>query len=243
MPMRPAVLIAASIFMAACGSGSAPPPVTPAGTTPQAGGSDPPAAGKPSLSDMRREFVNACNSKVVAPDYCECSWDQMQKTFSEAEMTGPALDPARMAQFKDRTKAACASKLPEDLVKAGFVEGCAGDIPDLKPYCECAWTSYRTRLSVADLANDDVKKTPQFEETMKVAVKTCGQKAQEAPTKARFLKDCGANPALQPFCACGWAELRKTHSPAEVLAGTFSMDSVRSRLDKACGALRPAPAQ
>lgn len=191
---------------------------------------------------MRKEFVDACNSKVVAPDYCECSWDQMQKTFTPAEMTGPSLDPARMAQFKERTKAACAGKLPEELVKAGFVEGCAGGTAELRPYCECAWGSYRSKLSVADLSNDEVKKSPQFDDLTKLAVKTCGAKATEGPTKARFLKDCGANPALGPFCACGWTELRKSHSPAEVLAGTFSMDSVRARLDKACGALRPTAA-
>jgi hypothetical protein len=234
MRVRLTALFVAAVGIAACGSTSAPPPASP----PPA--SDPPAAADSPVEKIHHVFLDGCNKKITAPEYCDCSWQQMQATFTPADMAGSTIDPARMAQFKERTKTECASKLPEDALKAGFVQGCAGDITDLAPYCECVWGAYRTKLSAADLNNEDIKNNPVFVETTKVAVKSCGPKALEAPTKARFLKDCGANPALQPFCACAWTELRKAHAPADVLAGTFPMDEIKVKLDKACGALRPA---
>ena len=58
--------------------------------------------------------MGRCSAEMAgAPDYCECSWDQMQKLFSEEEMNSDTVDKGKLESFRQRVTAVCMSKLPE----------------------------------------------------------------------------------------------------------------------------------
>lgn len=224
----------------ACGSGGAS-PQTPAGGEQAAKGSAEPAKGHKSLVDLRREFMAGCGSKVLnAPDYCECGWEQMQKTFTEEEMNAPDEDKAKLAQLRDRLEGACKSKLPEDQIKSGFVKSCVGEQPKLAPYCECNWGELRKRLSAAELTDDAIVKTERFTLAKREAAKTCGPRMPEDVARDGFLAGCAKDESLKPFCGCAWKALRAEKSAAEIEAGLVDLDALRPKIERSCSKLRPA---
>jgi hypothetical protein len=228
------------LTVAACGA--PPPPETPAKAASDAPADAP--AKKPqgkSLVEHRRDFMERCSSKVPnAPDYCECGWEQMTKTFTEDEMNDSSDGHEdKLAKLKDRVEATCKSKLPEDFIKRLFVKGCDGDMPKLTPYCECTWTELRKKLSTADMGDASVTKTDRFTSAKKDAVKVCGPKMPEDIAKQAFLTGCAQDPKLEGFCGCAWKELRKEKSAADVEAGFFDMEAMKPKVDKACGKMRP----
>jgi hypothetical protein len=108
---RPPGAAAASValFLVACGAPPVPPP-PPAETVI---GREPDKAAVPpkTLVELRREFVAICTLKVPdLPDYCECSWEQMAKTFSAAEMTSPTADLGKQRVLKERIETNCPTK-------------------------------------------------------------------------------------------------------------------------------------
>ncbi len=225
-------------FLAACGGAAAQAPAP--GETPAAK----PAGGGKTVADMKRDFMGDCSSKIPnAPDYCECSWEQMTRTFSEDEMRAPEADKEKLATFTARLEATCKSKLPEDVVKAGFVKACSAGEPRLGGYCECTWGSFRKQLSASELNDAAVIKSERFTTAKKLAVKTCGSKLPDDIARDHFFAGCSSNKGeLKAFCGCAWKAVRGIASAAEIEASTVDLGAIKPVVEKSCGKLRPAAA-
>lgn len=240
MIQRATAIIIVAGAIAACGGPASPPAAPEASAEP---GAAKPAEGRPakSLADIRRGFIDTCSSRVPnAPDYCECSWEQMTKTFTEAEMNAEGEDKEKLEQFRARVEGACRGKLPEGLIKSSFVKSCSGDDAKVAPYCECTFGEFRKTMSVADLADPATAKTERFVAARKAAVKACGAKLPEQVVRDGFVAGCAKDEKLKGFCDCAWKQIRKEKSAAELEAGLVDMDAMRPGIDKACGKLRPA---
>ena len=242
MTVRPmlAALLAASL--AACG-GAPPPeaPTTEPGDAPP--GTDAPGAADegPSLEELQQKFVAGCTEKLPkAPEYCQCSWEQMQASFTVEEMRGKS-DPARMDAFRKKVIGACGDKMPEAELKSGFIGACtAQGQNELAPYCECSWSEYRKQLSLGDLANEDVLQSARFKKVREDAVKVCAPKLPEKVAKAGFMKGCTKTDAHKPFCDCAWKTIRKDNSPAAIQSGMVDLKAMQSKIKASCAKFRPS---
>jgi hypothetical protein len=242
----PAVLLA--LLVASCGGGqaAAPPSSEPHETVIGEAPAKPGAAGaagapRKTLVELKRDFMAGCTTKVPnAPDYCECGWEQMTKTFSEDEMNSSEENQPKLAQLKDRIEGTCQGKLPEDVIKASFVHGCLHEEARRGAYCDCTWTEFRKKFSAAELADDATVKSERFSAARRGSVKVCGAKMPEELARDAFAQACVKDPSLKPVCDCAWKTLRGEGSAAEIEAGLVEGEAVRAKIDKACGKLRPA---
>jgi hypothetical protein len=237
-----AFLLAALALPLAAACGGAPAPQTAENAAAEPAPNQEAAKGKQSLVEVRREFMSSCGARVPgAPDYCECSWEQMQKTMTLEDMNAPEVDKAKLAQFKDRVESTCRSKIPEDKIKAGFIKGCAGDAPKLAPYCDCNWDALRRTFSAAELGDPATAKDPRYTAAMQGAAKTCGAKLSDEAVRESVVRGCTkGDKAMEPFCGCAWKTLRAGASAGDILSGAVDIDAQRPKLEKACAKLRPA---
>ena len=242
MVVRAAVAFALFLpLVAACG-GSA----TPAAQTPEPSASSSassPAADGKALAAIKRGFMTDCSTRVPnAPDYCECGWEQMTRTFTDTELRSEgAADPEKLAALKGRVESTCRTKLPEDLLKGGWVKGCVGDDPRNAGYCACSWGSFRKQFSAAELVDPEVVKTERFASTKKLSVKACGPKLSEEGARAFFVKTCSKGDGeLNPFCGCAWKAVRGLASAAEIQADLVDVETVKVVVAKSCSKLHPA---
>ncbi len=237
---RASTVLAAAILVSACGgSGAASPPQPEA--TAETGSPGKPAGPHKSLADLKREFMTTCGSKVPnAPDYCECGWDQANKVLTEEEMSAPLVDKAKMAQLDERLDAYCKAKLPEDMIRTSFVQGCTKGQTKLDAFCDCTWGEFRKKLSIAEIADKSLLKSERGAAIQKSSIKACSVKVSEEFVRDNFLIGCTKEEALKPFCGCAWKTLRSLSSPADVLGGLVDMDAVRPKIETACSKLRPA---
>ena len=233
-------------LIVACGGGASAPPKEPdAKADKPAGGAGDEAAAKgagKTLVEHHGEFMQACSAKMpAAPDFCECSWEQMTKLFTLDDMNAPGEgDPQKLAQLGDQVKAVCRSKIPEDTVKQSFTKSCTAQNAGLQPYCECTWTQLRKKLSAGELSDDEIVKTERFIAANKESVKTCGSKLPDDVARQGFLQGCTEkDPKLGDFCGCAWKQLRAEKSAAEIEAGFVDMNAARPKIEKACAKLRP----
>ncbi|MFT3770790.1 MAG: hypothetical protein QM820_35655 [Minicystis sp.] len=236
MSARAAVFLTvfAPLVFAACG-GAIPPPQAPEPAAEKSVGS-----AKKSLVELRRSFIEGCSAKVSnAPDFCECGWEQMTKTFTEDEMNASGEDREKLQQLQARIAGACKAKLPEAQIKGDFVKSCSSDQAPLAPYCECTYGEYRKTLSIADLVDDATVKTERFAAAKKSAVKACGAKLPEQVARAGFMAGCAKDEAMKGFCDCAWKQLRSEHSAAEIEADLVDLTAARAKIDKGCSKLRP----
>jgi hypothetical protein len=229
-------------FLASCGSH--PPPATSAPTAadssgaaastapdsssaaPGASAASPGGDGsKPSIESQREPFMRGCMKKVQAPDYCECGFQQFREVFKDADLSQDAPDgDPRFKTLKERTVTACASKLPEDTVKGGFLTGCSGGDARKTPYCQCAWTSLRKGLSLVDFLSDF--EGQRFDDAKTTMVAACKGKFPDAVAKTEFLGACTKNnPAGATTCACIWKSLRAKYSTEQIAAGMADVKS------------------
>ena len=163
--------------------------------------------------------MQGCLKKVQAPDYCDCGFAQFKEIFKDLDLSheNPG-DEARFAKLKERTVTNCASKLPEDTVRAGFLTGCTGGDSRKSPYCQCAWTSLRKTLSLADFLGDF--QGDRFDDAKKSLVLTCKGKFPEAVAQTEFQGACTkGDSAAAPTCNCIWKKLRAKYSTEEIAAG------------------------
>jgi hypothetical protein len=215
--------LSASFVVVACAS-NRPPDASSA-----AGGSNGDAAqGQEKWSpDSQRETVmQACGKKIKSPDFCECEFDQFRELFKDtAPVSGdPAKEP-RLAALTEHTKKACASKIPEDVVKSGFLTQCAGDDKRKAPYCECAWTALRKNLSVSDFVLD--AEGPRFDEAKKAMAKACKGKFPVELAKADFMQGCAKDDASKAkSCECLWKKVHAKFTAEEIVSGAMSIDQV-----------------
>jgi len=241
--------VTALVVVTACG-GSSPNAAAPAAasTAPASQGSagEAPAAKAPTpatktAADHHRDFMNGCMKKAVnSPDYCECAWSEIRKEFTDEELSASEIPPARLDRAKAQVVGACASKIPEENVKTGYDNGCQGGRPEMKAYCDCTWTEFRKRFSVAELGDDATVQGERFVAARTPVVKACAAKMPEGVAKEAFMKGCAKDPKAEAFCGCAWKELRKQVSAAEIEAAAFDQEKVFAQVEKGCGKLRPA---
>lgn len=237
------------VVVAACGGGApaVAPPVTPVAQPDPSAPSktekpaDPPAVDPKSSAEHKRQFMTGCANKAAnSPDYCECAWGEFKKIFTDEEMgqTGD-LPKAKLEKVKESVEAACASKIPEELVKQGYDKACVGDQKDMQPYCDCTWAEFRKRFSAAELRDEETVKGDRFAATRGPVIKACASKMSENAAKSLFMKGCNKDPKLEKFCTCAWKEVRKIATPAEIAADQVAEAKMRGVVDKGCAKLRP----
>jgi hypothetical protein len=224
----PFVLVA-SLAVVACAGNRPPDSAAPSGGTAASGDTTASSAqGKGSnWADSQRDtFMQGCTSKVNSQDYCSCGFDQFREVFKD----GPSQDKdasndPRFATLGERTKAACASKLPEDVVKKSFLSGCVSDDKRKAPYCECAWPALRKTLSPVDFTSG--LEGPKFDDAKKAMVKTCKGKFPVEIAKSDFMTACTKDDAAKGKpCECLWKKIRAKYSTEEIVAGLASIDQV-----------------
>jgi hypothetical protein len=177
------------------------------------------------VDSQREPFMQGCLKRVPSPDYCQCGFEQFRALFKDADMSKetPDSDP-RFAQLQQQTLTACASKLPEETVKAGFLSGCTGDEPKKAAYCQCAYPALRKTLALGDFIGDF--QGPRFDDAKKTMVKTCKGKFPAAVAQAEFMGACTKNdPSTTGRCACVWKKIKAKYSTEEIAAGMADVGS------------------
>jgi hypothetical protein len=198
-----------------------------AATTDSTAGADSKAAdgdGKGWADSQHDSFMKGCMAKVNASDYCSCGFDQFRDAFKDGPPTdGPSPDP-RLKALAERTKSECASKLPEDIVKASFLSSCVQDDKRKAAYCECAWPALRKNLAVSDFVGDP--EGPRMDTAKKSMVAACKGKFPADVAKADFLKACTKDdPGKAKPCECVWKKLRAKFSTEEIVSGLADLSS------------------
>lgn len=195
-----------------------------------------------SLDDHRRAFMDGCLARVPrGADFCECGWEQLKETFSEDEMNSDSKpDASKLRDLRERTAETCQSKLPESVLREDFVNDCAGGKPDLVPFCSCAWTELRKKLSVADFADKETMQSRRFLEAKKGVSSKCGAKMPEHAIREEFMRGClQVDVQATSFCSCVWKTLRTKMSHAEIAAADAAeLQAHEHRVKKACGTVR-----
>ena len=188
------------------------------------------------LVEHRRAFMKGCNAKLPgAPDYCECSWEQMTKTFSEEELGREgSMTPAKRNELQNRVRTACGSKMPESHVKQTFMARC-GNSDKIQPFCECTWKTFRKTLSLGDMVDPQIGKTERFGKAKKAAAKACANTLPPAVAKGDFIRGCASAGATEKFCDCAWKVTTKTHPIIHVQLGLVNMSALKPQIKKSCG--------
>jgi hypothetical protein len=227
-------LLTGSATVAACGGGA-----TPASTTPPPAGSQAPApsasasqASAPAqdpdakLEAQRDAFVSKCmaHGASVTKDYCECGFDQFKAVFKGVDLDKTEPTKEQYEQVKTKTVAACADKLSESTIKTSFVTSCSSSDTRMGGYCECAWTSLRKSLSLADFATDF--SGPRFDDAKKRMVDDCKGKMPESVVKDIFVGSCSKQSGDAKACECMWKKVRAKYSAAEIAGGVADVKSV-----------------
>ncbi len=211
------------VAVAACASQPAAPPnaaSSPSSGAAPAGGASGEAKGdgKAWADSQREPFMTGCTAKVNAADYCACAFEQFREVFKDGEGQGGGTDDPRFPKLQEQTKAACSSKLPEDVVKAGFLTGCTEDDKRKAKYCECAWPALRKKLALSDFTTSF--EGARFDEAKKSMAVACKGKYPSELAKADFLKGCTKDDgARSKMCECAWKKLHAKYSTEEIVAG------------------------
>jgi hypothetical protein len=219
----PVFSAALALVAVACASNPPPQATSPStsDSTDKATEGDGAADGK--WADGQREsFMTGCATKVKAPDYCSCGFDQFRQVFKDGPPAGSS-DP-RLKALGERTKAECASKLPEDLVKASFLRTCVSDDKRKTTYCECAWPALRKNLAVVDFTTDF--EGPRFDAAKHSMAVACKGKFPTDIAKAEFLKGCTKEaPGQAKACECAWKKISAKFSTEEIVSGTADLQA------------------
>jgi hypothetical protein len=233
-----AVVVVSVIGLVACG-GKSPPPASsaPSGSDSAApadssapassassGSAAPASSGGDSnapvsVDSQRDQFMSGCMKKMPAPDYCECGFQQFRDVFKGVDMNSvTSTDDPRFQQLQQQTMSQCASKMPEDAVKAGFMNDCSGNEPKKSPYCQCAWPALRKNLSVVDLISHT--EGPRLDDARKAMVKVCKGKYPTEIAHTEFVAACSKpDPSTKTRCECVWKKVHAKYSTEEIVAG------------------------
>lgn len=236
--MRTIMLLSVGLVVAACGGAAAPkgaePAASPEAKTEAPAGAQPaPAAAKGgTIEDQRESFVSSCLERARSKDYCDCGFEQFKQIFKDADLSKPLADnDPRLPELKQKTAAACTSKLSEEDVKADFVNGCVEGDARKDGYCGCAWGSLRKKLAYTDFVALDVN-DPRFVEQRKAMVVECKGKYPTEVAKFDFMKACTqGDSAAEAACTCKWNKLKKQFTTEELVAGTVDPRSAKGLAD------------
>lgn len=223
-----------ALALFACG-GSATPAAAPAPSAsasapaPAPVASEKPAPKPETVEDQRDSFIGSCVQKTNQKEFCECSFEEFKVVFKDADFSKPLADTdPRVAELQNRTSKACAGKLPESEVQASFVESCVEGDQAKSPYCQCAWTSLRKTLSVADFGNESALADARGLAARKAMVADCKGKYPAEVAKKEFLDVCVKNTGgTEAVCNCRWTKLKKQLTVEEIVAGTGDVSTVK----------------
>ncbi|RYZ08376.1 MAG: hypothetical protein EOO73_07960 [Myxococcales bacterium] len=228
-----ALIPLASLMTLACG-GSTEPAAAPAASAAAPAPAPAPATETPApkvetVEDQRESFIGSCVQKTNQRAFCECSFEQFKIIFKDADFSKPLVDTdPRVAQLQSETSKACAGKLPEPEVKASFMDACVEGDKAKSGYCECAWTSLRKTLSIADFGNESALADERGLAARKTMVTDCKGKYPAEVAKKEFLEVCVKNTGgTDAVCNCRWTKLKKQMSVEEIVAGTGDVASVK----------------
>jgi hypothetical protein len=194
-----------------------------------------PASSRLTVGEAHAQFVAQCREKVPSQEFCECGWTQFATTFELERGGGDQSEAAiqqKMQVFEKRVEGACLAAMPEALMRASFMEGCAAiaGIPEpaLQPFCGCTWDELRKRLSPAQFLQPKVVMA-----LRRPAVLACGASLPEEPVRKIFEKECGTRESAA-FCSCAWTTIRKRMSHVEINAGATLDPKLLQRIDATC---------
>lgn len=165
-------------------------------------------------------------------EYCDCGFEQFKAVFGGDDLSKP-LEPGdpRLAELQKKTVEACASKLTEAEIQASFVGSCIEGDGRKEPYCTCAWTSLRKKLSHTDFVGVSPE-DPRFTEPKKAMVKECKGKFPVDVAKFEFMKGCTqGESSAEASCSCKWDKLKKQFSTEELVAGTVDVAGAKGLAD------------
>jgi hypothetical protein len=133
-------------------------------------------------SAVKEGFIKGCTQDNPGfRDYCDCYWPELRKTFSIGEIADKAVVKSEKFNTTGKTIAKkCVAKLPESVVKNGFMKGCTKDGPAAEKFCGCAWTQLRSVMSHAEIETAAAQSTPEFKKAQEKIEKNC---AKLRPTK------------------------------------------------------------
>jgi hypothetical protein len=127
--------------------------------------------------------------------------------------------------------------------RADFIATCAKKVPEAPDYCQCSWDL------LMKIFTEEEMKSPQADPEKMRAYKeklgpTCSGKVPEKFVHEKFITGCsGSRKQLTAYCECGYTELRKTLSPADLALGDADtqqrVEAAKKDMVKACGAKLP----
>jgi hypothetical protein len=206
--MRVTVIVITGLLFAACG-GSAPPPDSP--------------KPKVTMESQREPFMEECMKTMAAPDYCDCGWEQFRIVFKDSDLSAHfGKDDPRVAELRQKTQVNCASKFPEEQIKASYLANCMENDSRRAPYCECAWPALRKKLAPADFVGEH--EGPRFDDAKKGVVTACKGKYPVELAKVDFMKGCtSGNITKEKRCDCLWTTLRTKYGTEALVLGTADL--------------------
>jgi hypothetical protein len=218
--LLPMVLVALG-----CGGGT-PTPTTSSSSSPDAAmatTSEPVDAGPPheSIESKRDIVVQQCLTKLNAPAYCNCAFDQFADVFKDADLSVPPTE-TQLTTVRQRTTTTCTPKLTDEAVKQAFTATCVTGDTRKAPYCDCLWPSLRKTLGLVDFIGDF--EGQRFDDAKKAAAVACKGKLPEEVAKTEFIGGCTkAAPAQDKACECVWKKLRTKATVEEIVGGVVDM--------------------
>lgn len=101
---------------------------------------------------VRADFAKACGaSKSELKPYCDCTWTELRKKFSPAELGDDAtVASARFDSGRAAATKTCGNKMSDALSRDAFLKTCAKD-PGDATYCDCAWKELRKQASPGEI--------------------------------------------------------------------------------------------
>jgi len=203
----------------------------------------PAVAGKP-IAEHERDFMSGCAKSPDFKPYCDCAWGVFASVITKTEMDTNEVSESKLGTVEKKTAEVCVDKIPESMVKEGFMKGCSKDKPAFKDYCECYWPELRKKFSIGEIANKETIKSEKFSAAGKDIAKKCSGKLPESVVKDGFMKGCtGGNAPAEKFCQCAWTQLRSVMNYAEIdmaaQQSTPEFKKAQEKIEKSCSKLRP----
>lgn len=101
---------------------------------------------------VKKGFMTGCvGDRNEMQPYCDCSWSEFRKEFSPGDLGDEAIIKSdKFNAARAKVTKTCGSKVPEKVVKDGFLKACVRD-PKLEKFCGCAWDELKKMASPAEI--------------------------------------------------------------------------------------------
>jgi hypothetical protein len=113
-------------------------------------------------SVAKEQFVGACTSKEPKKEpYCSCSWGELRKSLSVAEIIGLQPEDAKWLEAKKQLPKGCKGKYPAELAANEFIGACMQkDATEAR--CQCLWKKVSKAMTIEEIAAEtrDVSEVP-----------------------------------------------------------------------------------